>query len=110
MEDQYVISMDEAERKQLAERLQSYSGMPGIPEAVSEDLVQAAVLIHFNVQEPQENVEKNQETPQETEPEEPISSKFMGVNGFDNIGYANEIIRKFGNIDLNSPDGVDPKF
>lgn len=110
MEDQYVVSMDEVDRKQLAERLQSYSGMPGIPEAVSEDLVQAAVLIYFNVQEPQEPVEKSQEPPKEPEAEEPISSRFMGVDGFDHIGYANEILRKFGNVDINPPGGVDPKF
>lgn len=95
--------MEDQERKALAERLHSYSGMPGIPEQVQDDLIRASVLIYAN--QPQEEPKKKAQEPQ---PEEPISKQFMGTNGFDHIGYANEILRRYGNVNFNS-GGVDPR-
>lgn len=57
MEEQYVISMDEVDRKQLAQRLHFYTEILGLPEAVQEDLVQAAILILFN--ERQDDVDRD---------------------------------------------------
>jgi hypothetical protein len=94
--------MEDQERKALAERLHSYSGMPGIPEQVQNDLIQASVLIYAN--QPEEPEKKTEEL----QLEEPISKQFMGANGFDHIGYANEILRRYGNLDFNS-SGVDPR-
>ena len=96
--------MEDQERKALAERLHSYSSMPGIPEQVQNDLIQASVLIYAN--QPQE---KSENKTQESVQEEPISKQFMGVNGFDHIGYANEILRRYGNVNFNS-GGVDPRL
>ena len=103
--------MDESERKQLAERLHSYSAMPGIPSEIQTDLVKAAVLIHAGEpakedaeSRPQEsNGEKNSSEPDD----EPISLKYMGANGFDHIGYANEVLQKYGSINLDA-SRVDP--
>ena len=95
--------MKDQERKALAERLHSYSNMPGIPSQVQNDLIQASVLIYAN--QPQEEPEKKAE---ELQPEEPISKQFMGTNGFDHIGYANEILRRYGNVNFR-PSGIDAR-
>lgn len=103
--------MDESERKQLAERLHSYSAMPGIPSEIQTDLVRAAVLIYAGEpakddarSQPQESVEEKDSSESE---DEPISLKYMGANGFDHIGYANEVLRKYGSVNLDT-SGIDP--
>ena len=102
--------MDEIERKQLAERLHSYSAMPGLPSEIQTDLVKAAVLIHAGEpakddakSQPQESVEEKNSSKFD---EEPISHKYMSDNRFDHIGYAHEVLRKYGLSNLD-PSGID---
>ena len=94
--------MDESQRKQLAERLHGYSSMPGIPEQIQNDLIQASVLIHTNKIQ-----EEDEEKIQETIAEESISLKYLSQEGFDHIGYAEEVLRRYGSANFNS-DGIDP--
>lgn len=104
--------MDESERKQLAERIHGYSSMPGIPEQVQGDLIQAAVLIYSGKAEEESQPEKKEDKKSEDYSsflnEEPISLKYMGANGFDHIGYANEVLRKYGSFNFD-PNGIDPE-
>jgi len=64
--------MDESQRKQLAERIHGYSSMPGIPEQIQNDLIQASVLIHAN-----KTQEEDERKIQEPVAEEPTSLKYL---------------------------------
>ena len=90
--------MEEGERKQFAERLHEYSNFPGIPDRIQTDLIAASVLINSGsmVGEP----EKKEEQSSSFEMEEPISTKYMVANEFDAIGYAKEILQRYGNKKL----------
>jgi len=95
--------MDESQRKQLAERIHGYSSMPGIPEQIQNDLIQASVLIHAN-----KTQEEDERKIQEPVAEEPTSLKYLSQEGFDHIGYAQEVLRRYGSANFNSI-GIDPE-
>ena len=108
--------MDESQRKQLAERLHGYSSTPGIPEQIQNDLIAASVLIYSGKaeEEPQQEIKKESEKETRVEDylrfldSQPISLKYLGPDGFDYIGFAEDLSKNYESLNFNS-DGIDPE-